>query len=236
MSATLSIPLRTPVTIYVSGAALHCDLRLPSDARGLVIFAHASAHSRDSESAKELAHILNDASLATLVCDLLTEEEGIIADVTGDYRTDVPLLTERLVGITDWCRNDPAIGALPVGYFGASTAAAAALVAATERPQVVRAIVLRGGRVDLAAAFLHEVETPTLLVAGEKDTPILEAYRAAFDELGAPVKSILVVHRAGHLFQEPGTRAQLGEHAAQWFAANLGVEADAPAGWTNELC
>lgn len=236
MSAILHTRIIRPVTTMVAGAEIHGTLAVPPDAQGLVIFAHGTGNSRDNPRNQQLADILNGASLATLLCDLLTAEEELLNHVTGEYRYEVGLMSNRLMAVTDWCVAQPELQGLPVGFFAAGTAAAAVFISAAARKDLVRAIVVRGGRLDLAWSYLPLVETPTLLVAGERDTPIRAAYSVSMQRLQSVKKELLVVPRAGHLFQEPGVLEQLGEHAANWFAEHLGVTRGSPVGWTTEVC
>ncbi len=187
-------------------------LRLPEDARGLVVFAHGSGSSRFSPRNNFVARELAKAGLATLLFDLLTPEEG------EDRRKvfDIPLLAGRLLEAADWARGRPGLEALPLGLFGASTGAAAALVAAAERPASVAAVVSRGGRPDLAGAALARVEAPTLLIVGGLDHVVIELNELARRQMRGPVE-LRIVPGAGHLFEEPGTLEQVVELARDWF-------------------
>jgi len=170
------------------------------------------------------------------VCDLLTTEEEVLNEITGEFRFDARLMAGRLRFVVDWCGHEPELRGLPIGILGAGTGAAAAVLTAAARHDTVHALVLRGGRLDLAWSDLGRVVAPTLLVAGEFDTPVRAGYELALPRLGSRRRELLVVPRAGHLFVEPGTFAQLGEHAARWFDEHLGVDCDAPPDWRSEPC
>jgi len=236
----MSIPYHTriskPVTVMINGAEIHATLATPDDAHGLVIFAHASDNSRNSPSTMQLASILNDASLATLACDLLTPEEEVLSEITGEFRYDTKLLSDRLGTIMEWCAAQPILASLPIGILAAGTAAVAALVVAATPHTVVRGLVLRAGRLDLAWRWLPLVEVPTLLVAGALDTPVVVANELALRRIVAKVKQTLVVPGAGHLFLEPGAREQLGEHAARWLDDAFGFGTGELASLAAEIC
>ncbi len=185
----------------------------------MVVFAHGSGSSRFSPRNRQVAVALNHAGLGTLLLDLLTEEEGQADRRTGRYRFDIDLLSRRLVTAVDWLESNPA-APRPVGLFGASTGAAAALVAAAERPDRVRAVVSRGGRPDLADPSLPDVRSPTLLVVGGADTEVLDLNRQALARLDC-TKRLVVVPGATHLFEEPGALDRVAELAAEWFSINL---------------
>lgn len=191
------------------------DLVVPRAALGIVLFAHGSGSSRFSPRNRFVAASLQRAGLATLLFDLLTEAE----DTLYPNRFDIPLLTRRLLAASDWARDDAAIGPLPLGYFGASTGAAAALQAAAARPDVA-AVVSRGGRPDLALAELPRVRAPTLLIVGGEDTQVIALNRLALAALTAP-KAMELVPGATHLFEEPGTLDQVAHLAAAWFRRHL---------------
>ena len=208
------------VTVQAGGVELEGDLALPAGASGLVLFAHGSGSSRHSPRNREVAQFLQAAGLGTLLLDLLPLEEEARDQYTREYRFDLPLLATRLVSATDWATADPRTSALPPGYFGASTGAAAALIAAAERPAVVRAVVSRGGRPDLALAVLSRVQAPTLLLVGGYDGEVLTLNRAAHDALRAP-KQLEVIPGASHLFEEPGTLEAVARLARAWFLKHL---------------
>jgi putative phosphoribosyl transferase len=181
----------------------------------LVLFAHGSGSSRHSPRNRFVAGVMHEAGLATLLMDLLTADEEILDDRSGELRFDVQLLGQRLLGATEWLARDPRAGTLPVGYFGASTGAAAALIAAAARPEVVRAVVSRGGRPDLAGAALSRVEAPSLLIVGGDDRHVLDLNREALAQLRSP-KELVVVPGATHLFEEPGALERVAELARAW--------------------
>ncbi len=208
-----------PVVIPLDGGTLEGDLSVPEGAAGVVVFAHGSGSSRFSPRNRQVASALNHAGLGTLLLDLLTEDEEQADRRTGRYRFDIGLLSRRLVKAVDWLESNPG-APRPVGLFGASTGAAAALVAAAERPDRVRAVVSRGGRPDLAASSLPDVRSPTLLVVGGADTEVLDLNRQALARLDC-TKRLAVVPGATHLFEEPGALDRVAELAAEWFSTNL---------------
>jgi putative phosphoribosyl transferase len=191
------------------------DLHIPADARGLVIFAHGSGSSRFSSRNRQVAEFLNRGEFATLLLDLLTPAEERIDVRTAEYRFDIPSLGRRVIAATDWATGHPGLGELPIGYFGASTGAAAALIAAAERPETA-AVVSRGGRPDLAGDSLPRVRTPTLLIVGGDDAPVIELNQAAMRNIRATVE-LAVVHHATHLFEEAGALEQVERLALEWF-------------------
>jgi dienelactone hydrolase len=199
---------------------LEGNLTLPEGARGIVLFAHGSGSSRFSPRNCYVAQQLNREKLATLLVDLLSPEEEAVDLRTARLRFNIGLLAERLVGVTDWLVRQPDTRPLRIGYFGASTGAAAALVAAAERPQIVRAIVSRGGRPDLAGPALARVEAPTLLIVGGDDTPVIELNRAALAQLRCE-KRLVIVPGATHLFEEPGALDEVARLAREWFQQYL---------------
>lgn len=203
------------VRIGSAAAELAGDLTVPEDARGLVVFAHGSGSSRGSPRNRSVAATLHEAGFATLLFDLLTPEEEAIDLRTRELRFDIGLLSRRLVDATDWVHDHPEHRPLPLGYFGASTGAAAALAAAALR-QTPRAIVSRGGRPDLAGAALERVSAPTLLLVGERDETVLRLNREAASRMQAHVE-LVVVPGATHLFEEPGTLEEVARLAAAWF-------------------
>ncbi|HEY0994546.1 MAG TPA: dienelactone hydrolase family protein [Gemmatimonadaceae bacterium] len=208
------------VELPVTGGLLHGDLTVPAAATGIVLFAHGSGSSRMSPRNRQVAASLHEAGFATLLFDLLTAAEEEEDDLTAALRFDIELLADRLVVATEWVRAHPTAGQLPLGYFGASTGAAAALVAAS-RVAGVRAVVSRGGRPDLAGAALSFVTTPTLLIVGGRDVTVLELNREALASLGSTQKKLVLVPGATHLFEEPGAMEQVVELAAGWFAEHL---------------
>jgi putative phosphoribosyl transferase len=209
-------PIPNTLEIELGGQRLQALLGVPAEAEGLVIFAHGSGSGRLSPRNSRVAAALRDAGLATLLLDLLTpEEERNRANVF-----DIPLLASRLSSAADWSLAAPETAGLPIGYFGASTGAGAALMAAAEARSPVRAIVSRGGRPDLAGAALPHVTAPTLLIVGGLDTQVVELNRMAYDRLKAR-KELVVVPGAGHLFEEAGTLDAVQRHAIGWFRRHL---------------
>ena len=208
------------VLVSAGEVQLPGDLVLPSGARGLVLFAHGSGSSRKSPRNRFVAEVLQRAGLGTLLLDLLTPEEEARDVSTREFRFDIPLLARRLVEATDWLLTNPETAPLALGYFGASTGAAAALIAAGERPVVVCAIVSRGGRPDLAMAQLDLVEAPTLLLVGGYDLEVLTMNRAAQERLGE-LGEVVVIPRATHLFEEAGALEEVARLAAAWFVRYL---------------
>jgi putative phosphoribosyl transferase len=207
------------VQIPTSGAI--GDLTVPGNTRGIIIFAHGSGSSRVSPRNRFVARILQRAKLATLLLDLLTPEEEQIDLRTGRLRFDIDLLANRLVGATEWLRHDDdGVGSLPLGYFGASTGAAAALMAAAQLAGSIRAVVSRGGRPDLAGSALSKVTAPTLLIVGGDDYAVIDLNEKALKELQCE-KRLEVVPGATHLFEEPGTLEQVAELASNWFENHL---------------
>jgi pimeloyl-ACP methyl ester carboxylesterase len=207
------------VRIADRGDMLDADLHLPKNACGLAIFAHGSGSSRFSSRNRHVAESLNTGHFATLLLDLLTQAEERIDVRTAEYRFDIPLLGRRVVAATDWARTHPVLRDLPIGYFGASTGAAAALIAAAERPNAA-AVVSRGGRPDLAGDALPLVRTPTLLIVGGEDGPVIEMNEAAMRRMRAPVELAIVPH-ATHLFEEPGTLEEVQRLALDWFTRHM---------------
>lgn len=203
------------VQIPSGGVILDGDLVLLPGA-GLVVFAHGSGSSRLSPRNQAVAEVLHEAGLATLLFDLLTLEEEQADRVSAHLRFDIPLLAGRLIDVTDWLRARPETAGLRVGYFGASTGAAAALVAAAERPEAIWAVVSRGGRPDLAADALPRVAAPTLLIVGGDDHAVIEMNREAMRAMRAPVR-LEIVAGATHLFEEPGALERVARLAAAWF-------------------
>lgn len=209
-----------PVEIPAGPAALNGDLRMPPGARGLVIFAHGSGSSRFSTRNRQVAEFLDGQSFATLLLDLLTPQEDAIDVRTRQYRFDIERLGPRVSAAADWARRQAELRELPVGCFGASTGAAAALIAAAERPGTISAVVSRGGRPDLAGDALPRVKAPTLLIVGGDDEPVIEMNRAAMRQMRAHVE-LEIVPGATHLFEEPGTLEQVERLAAAWFTRYL---------------
>lgn len=190
------------------------------DIKGIVIFAHGSGSSRHSPRNKYVAKILNDAGIATLLIDLLTSTEEKVDDITREYRFNIKLLAKRLLAATDWVSQNEKYRNLKIGYFGASTGAAAALVAAAERTNLVYVIVSRGGRPDLASSeILNHIQSPTLLIVGEEDRQVIELNEMALRQLTKleKKKKIIIIPKATHLFEEPGTLEEVARIASGWF-------------------
>ncbi len=209
-----------PVEIPARAVAVLGDLRVPLVARGLVIFAHGSGSSRFSARNRQVAEFLDRQGFATLLLDLLTSQEEAIDARTREYRFDIERLGPRVSAAADWAGQQAGLRDLAVGCFGASTGAAAALIAAAERPQRIRAVVSRGGRPDLAGDALARVAAPTLLIVGGDDEPVIELNRDAMRQMRAHVE-LAIVPGATHLFEEPGTLQQAARSAADWFAQHL---------------
>ena len=208
------------VTVTSGGVALRGLLGIPSDARGVVLFAHGSGSGRLSSRNNFVARSLQDAGLATLLIDLLTEDEERADARTGHLRFDIEFLATRLEAATEWLTQSPDTASLKIGYFGASTGAAAALVAAAEMPDRVHAVVSRGGRPDLAGDSLAKVEAPTLLIVGSRDVPVIPLNEDAFAQLRCE-KKLEIVPGASHLFEEAGTLEVVARLAASWFDTYL---------------
>ena len=211
-------PMRSSVIIPADGTNLEGDLVVPHDAAGLAIFAHGTGSSRFSPRNRFVADRLNTAGAATLLMDLLTDIEGGMDESTGEFRFNIGLLAQRIDSAAAFARSYPETSGLRLGLFGASTGAAAALIAASERPELYSAVVSRGGRPDLAGDALVRVHAPTLLIVGGDDsTEVLRWNRDALARLRGPRK-LLVVRGAGHHFEEAGTLETVADAASRWFA------------------
>jgi putative phosphoribosyl transferase len=208
------------VNITAGPVTLEGNLSLPEGARGIVLFAHGSGSSRHSPRNRRVARLLNEGKLATLLVDLLTLEEEAVDALMAQLRFDIGLLAKRLVGATNWIIESPDTRGLRVGYFGASTGAGAALVAAAALPNGVSAVVSRGGRPDLAGPALARVRALTLLIVGGNDLPVIELNRAALAQLRCE-KQLVIVPGATHLFEEPGTLDEVARLAREWFERHL---------------
>ena len=208
------------VRVAAGDVTLEGDLAIPRRARGVVAFAHGSGSSRHSPRNRYVAGVLNQAGLATLLFDLLTPAEERVDQRTAELRFDIELLAERLAGATNWLIQDPRTGGLRIGYFGASTGAAAALVAATARPELVAAVVSRGGRPDLARRALAQVRAPTLLLVGGEDELVIALNQDALHALRCE-KRLQILPGATHLFEEPGMLEWAAELARDWFLRYL---------------
>ena len=208
------------VRIPTAAGALSGDLRVPANPVGIVLFAHGSGSGRLSPRNQQVAAALREGGLATLLFDLLTPAEEQLDNRTAELRFDIPLLASRLTEASAFVASDPQLAALPVGYFGASTGAAAALIAAAHG--AVAAVVSRGGRPDLATHALGSVRAPTLLIVGGADDPmVLELNRQAYERLARADKRLEIVPGAGHLFEEPGALEWVSGLARDWFLKHL---------------
>ncbi len=208
------------VQVTADNIKLEGNLIIPENPAGVVLFAHGSGSSRHSPRNQFVAQVLQEAGFATLLIDLLTLQEEEQDRYTGHLRFDINLLSQRVMGATNWLTVNPDTANLKIGYFGASTGAAAALVAAAERPLAVGAVVSRGGRPDLASSYLTRVQAPTLLIVGSRDTQVIELNRMAFSLLKGE-KQIEIVPGASHLFEEPGTLEKVAQLASGWFKRYL---------------
>jgi len=208
-------------SVLIPPAGLEGDLVIPEKATAIVAFAHGSGSSRHSPRNQYVAHVLQKGGLATLLFDLLTAEEERIDVRTAHLRFDIALLARRLSEATAWLKKDADTRDLLIGYFGASTGAAAALVAAAQRPGDVFAVVSRGGRPDLAGASLPLVRASTLLIVGGEDTPVIDMNQDALRQLRVEEKKLEIVPGATHLFEEPGTLEKVASLARDWFKREL---------------
>jgi putative phosphoribosyl transferase len=206
--------------VQIGPEGLAGDLVMPREAKGVVLFAHGSGSSRLSPRNRYVAEVLQQGGFGTLLLDLLTSAEEQVDARTGHFRFDIELLTQRLVAATEWMERQDATGGLPIGYFGASTGAAAALEAAESRPHGIRAVVSRGGRPDLAGASLAAIQAPTLLIVGGEDRQVIELNRKAFAALRCE-KRLTLVPGATHLFEEPGALQRVARLAADWFLEHV---------------
>lgn len=208
--------VRKDIAIDLVDVVLHGDLVIPDPANGLVLFSHGSGSSRKSPRNRRVAGALHDAGTGTLLLDLLTEEEDDIRDL----RFDIDLLTERLIAATTWATRQEGAGVLPIGLFGASTGAASALRAAAELPEIVKAVVSRGGRPDLAMGSLDRVRAPTLLIVGGLDGPVIDMNRQALAALQC-IKRLTIIEGATHLFEGSGKLDEVARLAVGWFKQHL---------------
>lgn len=211
----------TFVEIRLGSTRLEGNLSIPEDSIGIVLFVHGSGSGRKSPRNRFVASELNQKRIATLLFDLLTVKEEELDMQTGHLRFDISLLSERLLGVTDWLLRHSLASDLSIGYFGASTGAAAALVAAAKIPQTVKAIVSRGGRPDLAGSSLDQVKCPTLLLVGGYDDVVIDLNKHALSQLKSE-KKLVIIPEATHLFEEPGKLELVAQHAANWFVKYLG--------------
>ena len=211
-----------PVRLTLDTATLDGSLAIPTGATGIVLFAHGSGSSRNSPRNRYVADALREGRLATLLIDLLTPAEDREDARTARLRFDIGLLARRVAAATAWLAENPDTSRLRIGYFGASTGAAAALVAAAERPNDLGAVVSRGGRPDLAIPFLARVKAPTLLIVGSLDSPVIDMNREALEHLQVE-KHLDIIPGATHLFEEPGTLEQVAGLSRRWFQTHLGL-------------
>ena len=211
------------VSIKIGQITLEGNISVPKDASGLVLFAHGSGSSRLSPRNRFVAQELNKNGIATLLFDLLTPEEETLDLQTAHLRFDITLLAKRLAHTTDWVLKNPKLNRLKIGYFGASTGGGAALVAAADRPKVVKAVVSRGGRPDLAEQRLVDVKCPTLLIVGGLDDVVIELNKKALSSLKSE-KKLVIIPGATHLFEEKGKLEEVAHYASDWFLKYLEKE------------
>jgi len=221
----------SPVQVAAGKVILEGNLGIPEEAQGVVAFVHGSGSSRHSPRNRYVARILRNAGLATLLFDLLAADEETEDMETAKLRFDIGLLARRLIAATDWLKENARTRKLGIGYFGASTGAAAALIAAAERPDIVAAVVSRGGRPDLAGKVLPRIKAPTLLIVGGRDSLVIEINQEALAKISAE-KKLVVVPGATHLFEEPGALEEVARLAADWFTSHLKRETSARKGKT----
>jgi putative phosphoribosyl transferase len=210
----------TAVKIPIGSVVVEGNLTVPSGAKGVVLFAHGSGSSRFSPRNQHVAKFFNAQKIGTLLFDLLTNEEDQEDIETAEYRFNINLLAERLIGATEWLNKDPDTKNIVFGYFGASTGAAAALIAAAKLPNDIAAVVSRGGRPDLAANYLPRVVAPTLLLVGGLDTEVIELNRQAMEQMSAE-KKLVIIPGATHLFEEPGKLEEVAKLSTDWFLRYL---------------
>lgn len=215
----MEIP-KVDVKVPINDLHLNGILQIPKNAKGIVLFAHGSGSGRFSSRNQHVANILNNANIATLLFDLLTQSEEEIDEVTREHRFNIPLLATRLTAVTDWLLQQPETQNLIVGYFGASTGGGAALQAAAKRQDIVKAVVSRGGRPDLAGVALSHVKAPTLLIVGGHDEVVIDMNQNAMQEMHC-IKKLEIVPGATHLFEEPGTLDEVARLAKEWFTHYL---------------
>lgn len=207
---------KNDLELPMEDVTLQGDLQVPVDAQGLVLFAHGSGSGRKSARNRAVAEVLQAQGIGTLLFDLLTRRE----DEAEDLRFDIPLLSARLTGVADLVQRDARLRHLPIGLFGASTGAASALNTAAARPHLIKAVVSRGGRPDLALGACAQVKAPTLLLVGGLDGPVIDMNREAFAELRCE-KELIIIPGATHLFEEPGKLEEVARLAASWFTRHL---------------
>jgi len=221
LGKTSTIARTREVRVNIGDDWLIGDLGVPAGATGIVVFAHGSGSGRMSPRNQFVAAALDQRRLATLLIDLLTQDEELVDRRTGHLRFNVRMLAERLVKIADWVHGDEELNHLPIGLFGASTGGGAALIAAAKRPERFGAVVSRGGRPDLAGSWLRHVLAPTLLIVGGRDEPVIQMNEQAMAQMHAEVR-LEIVPGATHLFEEPGTLERVAALAGQWFETHLG--------------
>lgn len=209
-----------PITIACNDAQLDGLLHIPSEAKGIVIFVHGSGSSRFSVRNQQVAKVLQQAKIATLLFDLLTPEEDEIDNVTTQFRFDIKFLADRLVSVTNWILKNPVLRELSLGYFGASTGGGAALVAAARLTNNIKAVVSRGGRPDLAGESLQYVEAPTLLIVGSLDSIVIDLNELALEQMHC-IKQLDIVEGATHLFEEAGKLEEVANLAKNWFSKHF---------------
>ncbi|MFA5572114.1 MAG: acyl-CoA thioester hydrolase/BAAT C-terminal domain-containing protein [Candidatus Bathyarchaeia archaeon] len=212
--------IQSALKIPVENVEVKGNMFLPQDTKSLVIFAHGSGSSRFSPRNQYVAKEFNKAGMGTLLFDLLTPGEEEEDTLTGQYRFDINLLSKRLVGVTKWLLNDPTTSKLKIGFFGASTGAAAALIASTKLPEEISAVVSRGGRPDLAEPFLSQVRAPTLLLVGGWDEEVISLNEQAQNRMKNENK-LVIIQEATHLFEEPGKLEEVAKLATAWFRKYL---------------
>jgi putative phosphoribosyl transferase len=212
--------IEATVKISVGKVIVEGNLTIPHNARGLVLFAHGSGSSRFSPRNQFVSKQFVDARIGTLLFELLTAQEEEEDAFTAEYRFNIPLLADRLIGATEWLKKDPRFSKLSYAYFGASTGAAAALIAAAKLPSDIAAVVSRGGRPDLAADYLPKVAAPTLLLVGGLDAEVIELNRRAMAQMSAE-KKLVIIPGATHLFEEPGKLEEVAKFSIDWFTRYL---------------
>jgi putative phosphoribosyl transferase len=223
-TTTIRPNVPVPVQISLNGVTLYGDLQIPAEARGLIIFVHGSGSSRFSVRNRYVAEQLNQYGLGTLLLDLLTKEEQEVDEQTMGFRFDIPLLAKRSTGAARWAMSQADMHDLPIGLFGASTGAAAALITAATLKRQIAATVSRGGRPDLAEDALDKVEAPTLLIVGGEDHTVLDLNRRAAKRMHCPNR-LHIVAGATHLFEESGALEEVATIAAEWFAEHMPAQA-----------
>ncbi|MGA7853813.1 MAG: dienelactone hydrolase family protein [Candidatus Acidiferrales bacterium] len=227
--------IESEVSIDCGDALLPGTLFVPERATSIVLFAHGSGSSRRSPRNRYVAEAIQAQGIATLLFDLLTREEESVDERTAELRFHIPFLAERLIGASHWVMQHPELERFAIGYFGASTGAGAALVSAARLPNIVRAVVSRGGRPDLAGDALRSVVAPTLLIVGGDDEPVIRMNQTALAKLKCPEKKLVVLPGATHLFEEPGTLEEVALLAVGWFAEYLATTRRAHAATRHQL-